>query len=82
MRILEVGLVHLTNNIPISKFDLLRMFNSIFEKQIIIKGEKDYTCDKSFLNTNEAIAYQVPSYVTMINEQKKFMKNHSELYKY
>lgn len=76
------GLVHLTNNTPISKFELLNIFNNVYERNLIINSDKDYVCDKSFLNTNKNIDYVVPSYFEMLEEQKKFMQEHHTFYNY
>ncbi|KGE14281.1 dTDP-4-dehydrorhamnose reductase family protein [Sphingobacterium deserti] len=77
----NVGLIHLTNNSPISKFDLLTLFNKVFNKGIVIADEKDYICNKSFLNTNEKLDYKVPTYNMMLEEQKHFMNSHAAMYK-
>lgn len=74
------GLVHLTNGQPISKYDLLTVFNNVYNKGIMIIDEKDYICDKSFINTNKDIKYSVPQYKEMLEEQKNFMLNHREFY--
>ncbi|WP_347218033.1 SDR family oxidoreductase [Chryseobacterium sp.] len=75
-------LVHLTNSMAISKYDLLNLFNDVFEQQKTINDDKDYVCNKSFVNTNKKLGYQVPSYREMLEEQKEFMNSHSELYKH
>lgn len=75
------GLVHLTNNQAISKYDLLQIFNDIFEKGIKITDEKDYVCDKSFINSKPEVSYGVASYQDMLEDQKTFMKQHQALYK-
>ncbi|MGJ1235748.1 dTDP-4-dehydrorhamnose reductase family protein [Sphingobacterium multivorum] len=76
------GLLHLTNNQPISKYDLLKIFNEVYRKDLKILDEKDYVSDKSFINTNENFGFFVPSYMIMIREQMDFMSSHSFLYKY
>ncbi|WP_312194484.1 dTDP-4-dehydrorhamnose reductase family protein [Sphingobacterium multivorum] len=76
------GLLHLTNNQPISKYDLLKIFNEVYRKDLKILDEKDYVSDKSFINTNENFGFFVPSYMVMIREQMDFMSSHSFLYKY
>lgn len=72
------GLVHLTNSIPISKFELLILINSIYNLNLIISDKKDYICDKSFINTN--LNYEVPSYEKMILELQVFMKKNRKYY--
>jgi dTDP-4-dehydrorhamnose reductase len=67
------GLVHLTNNIPISKFELLHLINKVHNLELKISSKKDYKCNKSFLNTNIDIVYKVPTYEKMLFDQKEFM---------
>jgi dTDP-4-dehydrorhamnose reductase len=74
------GLFHLTNNIPISKFDLLHALNEIYKKGLYISDEKDYKCDKSFVNTNLKVAYKVNSYSVMLENQLDFMINKASFY--
>lgn len=75
-------LFHLTNNTPISKFDLLSLFSNIFKKNITISDEKDYAVNKSFINTNLHINHSVSGYEKMLLEQKDFMLKHPEFYKH
>ncbi|PQA95864.1 hypothetical protein B0A69_05715 [Chryseobacterium shigense] len=75
-------LIHLTNNEAISKYSLLKIFNEVFEQHKTINNNRDYVCNKSFVNTNKKLDYHVPSYHQMLEEQKEFMKNHSDLYKH
>mgnify|MGYP003583729288 CR=1 FL=1 len=77
-----IGLFHLTNNIAISKFELLNIINDIFNLGLIISDTKDYKCDKSFINTNKEVLYSVPSYWQMLVEQKEFMNLHDDFYKH
>ncbi|MBB6372532.1 dTDP-4-dehydrorhamnose reductase family protein [Chryseobacterium shigense] len=75
-------LIHLTNSEAISKHSLLNIFNDVFEQNKTINDDRDYICNKSFINTNKQLTYQVPTYRKMLEEQKEFMKNHSDLYKH
>ncbi|MGJ1535281.1 dTDP-4-dehydrorhamnose reductase family protein [Sphingobacterium multivorum] len=75
-----VGLVHLTNNQSISKFDLLNIFNKVYDRGLTISDHKDYVCDKSFINTKMNIDHKVPIYKEMIQEQKLFMDEHDDFY--
>lgn len=74
------GLVHLTNNKPISKYDLLDIFNDVYLRNIKILDDKDYVCDKSFISTNPYVTYKVPTYRQMLEEQKEFMLKHKTFY--
>jgi dTDP-4-dehydrorhamnose reductase len=74
------GLLHLTNNTSISKFDLLSLMNSVYKKNIDILDDKDYVSDKSIICTRKDFDYKVPSYTKMIEEQYSFMNSHKSLY--
>ena len=76
-----IGLVHLTNNEPISKYDLLNIISKVFNKDIVVSDKKDYKCDKSFINTNKEVSFKISSYQKMIEDMKEFMRNHLEFYK-
>lgn len=74
------GLLHLTNNASISKFDLLSLMNFVYKKNIDILDDKDYVSDKSIICTRNDLNYKVPSYTKMIEEQYSFMNSHKSLY--
>jgi len=75
------GLIHLTNNERISKYDLLDIFNKVFQKNKTIIAESNYRVDKSI---RSVIAVEnlsiVPSYHQMITEMKIWMDEHKEVY--
>ncbi len=74
------GLVHLSNGISISKYNLLQLFNKIYRNNsIIINSFEGTQCDKS-ITKSDLFLYEVPSYETMLNEMYHWMKLHSELY--
>lgn len=75
------GLYHLTNNTPISKFELLNLFKKVHQKNLDINSNVDYKCDKSFINTLHPNYYKVPTYLVMLEQQKGFMLEHQKLYK-
>lgn len=72
------GLVHLTNNSKISKFQLLNLIKEVFQLDgIEVKECKDYRVDKSFLNSNLELLNLSISYKEMIVEMYEWMKlNH------
>jgi len=74
------GLVHLTNNQAISKFDLLSLIAEIFNKKITINNHREYVCDKSFVNTNVDVSFNVPTYRVMLEDMKNFMESHPQFY--
>jgi dTDP-4-dehydrorhamnose reductase len=71
---IPTGIIHLTNNTKISKFDLLTLIKNVFElKDIQIIEYHNYEVDKSFVNTRNDINFKVPSYLDMILEMKEWI---------
>jgi dTDP-4-dehydrorhamnose reductase len=76
------GLIHLTNNEPISKGELLELFAEIWDKKdVVIEHDETRIADRSLLCTRTDFAYRVPSYRAMLEEMHDFMLKHSALYK-
>ncbi|MBD3905456.1 SDR family oxidoreductase [Chryseobacterium sp. Ch-15] len=76
------GLVHLTNGVPINKFDLVNLFKDIWNKdQTTILPYEGKNVDKS-LQKSELLKYEVKSYKDMLIEQSEWMKEFSYLYNY
>jgi dTDP-4-dehydrorhamnose reductase len=70
------GIIHLTNNQPISKYDLLHEIKKVYElHQISIIPFADYTSDKSFLNTRTDFQYRVPDYEVMLTALQAWQTN-------
>jgi dTDP-4-dehydrorhamnose reductase len=70
------GVIHLTNNNKISKYDLLRIIKNIFElKNIHITKSDKYKIDKSLINTRNELILDIPSYEEMILEMNKSIIN-------
>jgi|688.fasta_scaffold246903_2 dTDP-4-dehydrorhamnose reductase len=74
------GLIHLTNNVKISKFELLNLFKTFFNKKVIVIPNNNYKVDKSLLSTRSDVTSEVPSYTTMISELSKWMLDKKFLY--
>ena len=75
------GLLHLTNNEPISKCELLELFAEIWDKKdIIIEHDETRIANRSLLCTRADFAYHVPSYRVMLEEIYDFMVKNSALY--
>ena len=65
------GILHLTNSMPISKYDLLGIIKEIYQLQSIsVIPYNEYQSDKSFINTRKDFVYEVPGYHQMIEELK------------
>ncbi|MDA7025254.1 SDR family oxidoreductase [Bacillus sp. CLL-7-23] len=76
------GLIHLTGNRFISKYELLLLLNKIFARGIKIVPDDQFHSDKSILMTRDDVPYQPISYEQMLAELKEWIKKHSSLYPY
>ena len=75
------GLYNLVNNVSISKYDLLKLFNKYFrDNQLTIEPFDDFCLDKTLLCTRTDFSYVVPPYEQMVVEMKEWIENHKELY--
>ena len=74
-----VGLIHLSNGVGISKFDLLNLFKEIWGKDTVIKPYDGNEVDKS-IEKSLRLYYEFPSYRQMLVEQFEMMKSYSNLY--
>jgi len=74
------GLYHVTNNSPISKYDLLQLFQKYTKKNINIKPLDGKKVDKSFRDTRLLIDYQIPSYDQMISNMVGLITDNRILY--
>ena len=74
-----IGLVHLSNGEGINKYDLLCLFREIWNKDIEIQPFDANGVDKSIARSKR-IDYVVPSYRKMLEEQKVWMDEYSEMY--
>jgi dTDP-4-dehydrorhamnose reductase len=75
------GIIHLTNNQKISKYELLHIFKNVFKKSIEILPDQTYKIDKSLIS--DLIlprTAKVPSYDQMILEMRKWMLLNPDLY--
>ena len=73
------GVVHATNSLGISKYDLVKLINKTFDLNIDVLENKDYEIDKTLLNT-KINNYSFPSYIKMIEEMKDWIDN-NDIYK-
>jgi dTDP-4-dehydrorhamnose reductase len=74
------GLYHITNGIPISKYELLILFKKHTGKNIDIEAVEGRVTDKTFIDTRKIRNYLIPSYDLMVHEMVSFMRCHSDLY--
>lgn len=73
------GLIHATNNIPINKYDLIKLIVRIFDLQIDLVEDFDKVSNKQLINTID-LDYDFESYENMIFEMKEWIGDHKELY--
>ena len=72
------GLYQLTNNMPITKHDLLKLFAKVFRKEIKISPVDGIEADKRLINTkNFGVA---PSYEKMLVDLREWMLKHKNFY--
>jgi dTDP-4-dehydrorhamnose reductase len=75
------GLYNLVNNVSISKYDLLVLFNKYFRNNCLtILKNDDLKLDKSLRNTRKDFSFVVPSYERMVQEMKEWVDAHPNLY--
>jgi len=74
------GLYHITNGVPINKYELLMLFKKHTKKQIEIESVEGKVTNKSFLDTRKDVNYAVPSYEEMIREMVGGIKSQGSLY--
>ena len=55
------GLYHVTNNLSISKYELLKLFKKFTQKNIEIKPFDEKSLDKSLIDTRLSLGYKIPS---------------------
>lgn len=70
-----VGLIHLTNNEKISKYKILKSLKKIFYKNNLkITKCNKYKFDKSIINSRNDLKYNLPTYETMFEEMKEWIR--------
>lgn len=75
------GLYQISNNIKITKYDLISLIVKEFNLEIKVNEIDGLICDKSIINTvSRDFVYPISSYETMIKEMHVFMDTHKELY--
>ena len=75
------GLYHFVNNSKISKYNLVKEFNTVFKDgKTMITKKTDYKVYKSLISTRTDFDYTVPSYKKMVLEMKEWMISFNDLY--
>ena len=75
------GLYHVTNNLSINKYNLLKLFQKYTEKEISISPVEGRDVDKSLVDTRMLMDFDIPNYENMIKEMIVNTKS-SNMYSY
>jgi len=76
-----VGLVHISRECKISKYDLLCIFRDVFNKPVTISSNPQKFIDKSLIPSQNA--YEIKNdYIKMVEELKDYIDSHFDLYLY
>jgi dTDP-4-dehydrorhamnose reductase len=69
------GLFHLVSPEKISKLELLRLFQAVFEiKNVTIAPDDRIKINRTLINTRKDVSYTVPGYEAMLNELREWMR--------
>ena len=74
------GLYQLCPKDKISKYELLKLFATVWNKEIKVIPFDDYKVDKSLVCTRSDFDYATPEYQKMLVETKQWMKKHPSYY--
>ncbi len=77
-----VGLYHLTNNLSISKYDLLKLFLKYTNKDIEVIMTEGKVTNKSFIDSRKELNYSIPEYNLMIKDMIVHIRNNHNVYKH
>ena len=59
---------------------ILTIIKDVFNKDIEIIPDDNYTCDKSLVITREDYKFNIPSYHQMIVEMKEWIEKNKDIY--
>jgi dTDP-4-dehydrorhamnose reductase len=77
------GIIHLSNNTKISKYDILNKFKILFDRdKLIINRYDNIKIDKSVINTRFDFLNSVPTYDEMFLEMKEWILHNRDIYNY
>lgn len=76
------GLYQFCPNGKISKYELLKLFVNVWNKEVEITPFDGYKVDKSLICTRSDFDYPKPEFEAMLNETKQWMDKHPDLYRH
>lgn len=74
------GLVHVCPDSKISKYELLKLFNQFWRRDIQIVPFDGYSVDKSLVCTRRDFEYTCPDYIYMLEELRAWTDSHPDYY--
>ncbi|MGH4123616.1 MAG: dTDP-4-dehydrorhamnose reductase family protein [Clostridium sp.] len=74
------GLYNLTSKASISKYELLKIVNSVFDKNILIESFGQIENDKSLISIRKDFSVELPAYTEMVSELKDWMLKNRQIY--
>lgn len=74
------GVLQLSPQGKISKFELLKLFAKVWNKEISIIPAEDYAVDKSLISSRDDFRYRVPGFEQMLKELNVWMTAHPNNY--
>ncbi|WP_367363513.1 NAD(P)-dependent oxidoreductase [Mesotoga sp.] len=75
------GLYNMVYSEPISKYDLLKLFNKYMRNdELNVEPFDGFVADKSLKRTRFDFDYTVPDYETMVSEMAEWIMNHKNYY--
>tara|TARA_B110001450_G_C17547578_1_gene451241 strand:- start:583 stop:981 length:399 start_codon:yes stop_codon:yes gene_type:complete len=72
------GIIHATNSLGISKYDLIKLINKTFDLNIDLIKNKEYKVDKTIINT-KINNYSFPSYSKMIKQMRVWIDKNKKM---
>jgi len=77
------GLIHITNELPISKYEIVSLFKKIWSKSSIdIHPSDANSSNKSLKSIRTDFNHAVPNYEEMLKDQYDWMETHREQYEH
>jgi len=74
------GIYNLTSKTSISKYELLKIVNSVFDKNILIESFDGIENNKSLISMRKDFSVELPNYTDMISELKDWMLKNRQIY--
>lgn len=75
------GLYHLVSPAPVSKYELLQLFNDTFDPGVTIRRTAlPHRVDKSLVNSRRDLGFTVPPLADQVRALRGWMEAHSDLY--